>query len=1114
MLQLILGRAGSGKTTYIDNLIKDKAVEGKKIFYLVPEQYSFQTERNIYNILGSKLAAQVKVVSFTSLAYHLFRHLGFPKGKELTKAEKQLSMALALEELKDSLTLYGSYAVNANFIGSMIETIEDFKSAGLNSMVLKTAVNQENEPLLNNKIEDLTSIYETYQGILEKNGADPKDKLIIAGEKAAQYNWFKDSYIYIDGFMAFTPVEHDVIATMSEQCKELYISLTTPNLMEDDGGLGCFAGPRATAKRLIQQSKEKGVPVKTPVILEGDYRYNSADLKNFQQSYMDSGHTKEVYGGDIEVNSYQEPYSEIIALSANIKSLIYDKGYRYSDIAIITRDLTRYEGIISRVFGRYEIPFFMDATEDLSRSPIVMTLYNILDCIKYGMDSHHMLKLAKSPLMSVDKYQCSLLENYCYTWGVKGSQFASDFINSPSGMGNRPSKDDESQLKSINDLRAYLYNMVSTIKEAMKEETALAFATGVYNAMNSLKIKERLEDISQWLEEDKKITFLKEENLVWEEILKTLDTMVDMLGEHRFSFIRLYELFGLCLTAGEYGKLPQTQDQVIVGTADRIRVGEIKAAFVIGCVEGEFPAVITGGGVLSPQERERITQLGIKLTADIEEKASYENYYSYYAISRSSEKLYLSYSLNDHLGKSLEPSVIINQMESIFGVSAKVLWVDSDSKMIWNEATAVDVISRMLGAGKEKSQIAKALGEQIYTSRFSHINSRGKTDYMHSIGDNQVLEGIYGSNLYLSPSKIENFYNCRFKYFLSNTLKINNPRKVELSPIEAGSLIHYVLETMVKSYGNSLHTLKEEELEAQVEELIAEFLSKHISDLSTISARLRYLFNQLAGDIVIIVKQLAKELEQSLFTPEAFEQEISYDSHYKPISLKLETGQNLVVSGVVDRIDSYETDGIKYIRVVDYKSGIKSFRLSDVYYGLNMQMLMYLFAICGQDFIQNSTKPAGVLYMPVKNTLVSVDNSMTDEQINQKKQETMRMNGLVLAKQDVIYGMERGGEGIFIPAKIKKGEIDSKSSVASLAEMGRLHRMVEGNLLKMGEYIYSGDVAAMPTQGTDNQPCKYCDYSLMCGHSPQDQVRELVKKSNREILELAQAEQESQLNKE
>ncbi len=1100
MLQLILGRAGSGKTEYLNNLAKNAANEGKKIFYIVPEQYSFESEKALYNILGSKASAQVKVVSFSSLSHLIFRHLGFPKGNELSKAEKQLSMAVAVEELKTRLDIYAGYALNGTFISSMVDTIEDFKSAGITAEILKNSLGNCEDDILARKLSDINLIYTTYQNVMDKNGCDPKDNISVATEKVTSSSLFAKSIIFIDSFMMFTTSEYELIAAMARQCDKLYVSICTPSLHDDSEGLGSFSAPTLTASKLIRIAKNEMIAVNTPIVLEKNYRHKKTDISHFEEHYLIDDAPDEKKSENIFISSYIDPYAEITAVAAKVKELICEEKYRYKDIAVIARDFTRYENAINRVFRRYELPYFTDRSGDLFSSPIVMFIQSVLEAAEKSTQLDSMLKIAKSPMLEIDALSFSRLENYAYVWSLKGSDFANKFNNYPDGITNKAQNNNEEILNEINLVREKVYNIVLKVKEGTKNATAKKFAAVVYELLTSVNIKKVLTDISNYLPTDKQVTFLKEQNSVWEEVIYILDIMAEILGEYSFSLPRLTELFNICLTTTEYGKLPQTQDQVIIGTADRIRLGEIKAVFVIGCIEGEFPATPQERGILTNKERQKIVEMGVDLTAPVDEIAKYENYYSYYAITRASEKLYISYPQNDASGNALEPSVIIAEAVKLFGALSQKYDVQTKINLIWNKETGLDVLTEMQSDDDKLKPLGSWLCENLYPETFAELSRRSKKAYNHKIEDDTLIHQLYGTTLRLSPSKIDNFFNCRFKYYLTNTLKINPRRRVELSPIEVGSLIHYVLEKMVKTHGNQLNTLTESNIKSEVSTLVKEYLSSSIKDLDILSARLKYLFSKIEKDITLIVLRLAEELVQSDFIPIAFEEKIGYGQNYQPLKIALDNDAEITVSGVVDRIDMYERDGSKYIRVIDYKSGSKKFELSDILYGLNMQMLIYLFAICDDDFIKGSTKPAGILYMPAKNTLISVDADMSDEAIWSKKRETMKMSGIVLAEQDIIYGMEKGGEGLFIPAKIKDGEIEKKSSVATLAELGMLYKAVSNNLIKLGGKIYEGDVAALPISGGGYNPCTYCDFSVVCGNESGKEVVEIAKLDRLEIF--------------
>lgn len=348
---------------------------------------------------------------------------------------------------------------------------------------------------------------------------------------------------------------------------------------------------------------------------------------------------------------------------------------------------------------------------------------------------------------------------------------------------------------------------------------------------------------------------------------------------------------------------------------------------------------------------------------------------------------------------------------------------------------------------------------------------------------------LFGKNMKLSPSRVENYFLCPFSYFCAGGLNLRARKKVEFSPLQSGTIIHYILEQAVSKHGGKgLGMLSESEIRGEVKLLLEEYLQDRITQQEALTKRFQYLFARLTNTLTRLLIHLSKEFAQSEFEPIGFETPIKKDSGIKPLELKTMDGTTVYVEGIVDRLDIMEKNGEKYVRVVDYKSGSKVFQLEDIYYGLNLQMLIYLFSIWenGQDELENAV-PAGVLYMPAKDSIVSTERNTSEEEVEQIHMKCLKMNGLLLADPTVLSGMEKGLGGVFIPAKTKKdGNFDQYSSVATLAQLGKMKDYIEKTLIDMAENLSDGKIEALPVNGLGYEPCKYCDFKTICQHQEDD----------------------------
>ena len=715
-----------------------------------------------------------------------------------------------------------------------------------------------------------------------------------------------------------------------------------------------------------------------------------------------------------------------------------------------------------------------------------------------------------------------MLENYCYIWSIKADEWKNDFTANPKGISDKLDEKDLEELAQINIYRKKVYEPVREFSDSIKDVDGRGFALAIYNLLDKLTAYEKIQIFSADMPDDKKERYESLQKNTWDNLVDILDIFASIIDETKMSSVSYYELLQLCLDNCDLGQIPQTLDHVIVGKADRIRPDNVKAVFVIGCIEGIFPAEISSGGILSDNERGKIHELGLNLTADVEERETYESYYAYFTLTRPSERLYISYPIGELNGGQNRPSIIYTEVKRI--CDAKEMIHDDKYYSVWNTDTALESLSENYDDEDYKYILKKFISEDENKNEILKKLEIAKEKPKLKITDRELALEIFGKNMRISPSKLDNFYSCKFSYFSQNTLKIKQRQKVDVTALETGKLIHYIMEKMINpvySEGKKFTELSDEERDELVKKHLKTYMSENICS-ENLNSRIKYLFERIGENITLIMKHLAEELAQSEFKPVYFEEKIGLNSKIKTKAIKCSDGSTIAVEGIADRIDCLIKNGKKYYRVVDYKTGNKEFNMYDVNYGLNMQMLIYLFALCPELTKESDVLPAGILYMPSKNIISPAEPGDSLEKIAEDKNKIMKMNGLILDDFDVISGMDKiaydaeenfkansedkkkskgkSVKCVYIPVGITKaGEFSSASSVANLEQMRRLKVKVEDNIRQMAEMLHEGNIEAVPTiPVSKTNPCDYCIFGTACGHRPEDKKIIVRKNSEQE----------------
>ena len=1096
MLHLIFGMAGAGKTTLLHERIADCVSGGGRAILLVPEQYSFESEKALYRRLGARGALQVEVLSFTRLCDRIFREYGGLAGVHLEEAAKYLLMSVALGEVGGALKIYGKNAANAAFAASMCEQISELKTAGASPEALRGAA-QDLGGAFGDKLSDIALIFDAYQAVIERGYSDPDDCLARACKRLEGRNFFAGYDVFIDGFMAFMGAEWKLLKFVLTDSPHVWAALTCMGLWQGDG-TGALACAAHTAARLVRAAREAGAAVAAPVLLETPRRFVPGALAWIAQAYPQE--TPAPYDGapdGVQIAACEDVYDEIEYIAGEICALVREKGYRYRDIALIGRALEPYLVPLETVFARYDIPYFADRRVDIQVHPLVNGIFCALDAVRGRFDSEAVLALAKTCISGIDAVEAGLLENYCFTWGVSGTAWAAPFVNHPDGMEGAFSDEQRERLSRINAARAALIGPLERLADSLRGCDGRGFARAIYSYLEQVDAACRLRDYAEGMEEGDARRFLDLSAQVWDAVIGLLDVFGGALAGISLPLARLTDLLRLGVSTVDIGSLPQTIDQVIAGTADRIRPNAPRAVFVIGLNEGVFPLWSSPSGIFSAAERERLRTQGVDLLRTPEQTALFERYYVYFALTQASEALWLTYPLRDAAGAARTASSAVDEVRALVGAPARGSAGGALARAA-GERSAFDAMMRHWRDDTPETAVLRSYFTEQDPARIRTLEALG-APRAFSLEGRGAARALFGTRMRISPSRAELYYECPFSYFCRVGLRLRPRRRAEFNPIESGSLIHLVLEKIVKKYGGrGLAQLNGELLRSEITAIIDADLKARIANYDEMPARFKYLFRRLVGTIQRLIERLALEFGQSAFEPAAFELPIGLDAPVQPLDLRAPDGTRVIVEGIVDRVDVLEQDGKKYVRVVDYKSGAKTFSLSDICYGLNMQMLIYLFSICEAD----GAVPAGVLYMPARDSVIQAERNASGEEIQAQRLKRLRMNGILLEDRSVLSAMEPNLAGVFIPVKTKKdGSFDARSSLASLEQMGLIQREVERHLIGIAQGLADGKIGAEPVEGLSNyRPCDWCDYHAVCGHEDGDAVRRLAELDRAEAM--------------
>ena len=1097
-LQIIYGRSGCGKTQYIFNEISKNIDNGRKKYIITPEQFSFSAEKELLRSLEDEeqnsAVINAEVLTFARMAHRVSSEVGGSNKTVLSNCGKSMLIYSILSNKKNNLKFLGKSDSNIDMV---MTQITELKKHGVTLENLKTLMEQvgENDLYLENKLQDIYTVYSKFQEKIVNNYVDENDALTILEGQLDATDMFKNTEIYIDEFVGFTKQEYAIIAKLLKQASKVTITVTS-NSMEktDEASNDIFFSNKETIEKILRIAKETKTAVEEPVFLEKIYRFKSKELNHIERNLYNFPYKK--YDGSVENLSLflaNNHYSEIEEVARRILELVRSKKFRYRDISVITKNIDVYSNLCKAIFKEYDIPVFIDEKRDLSQNILVKYLISILDIFARNWSYDSVFNYIKCGFLNITPSDIYLLENYALKWEIKGSKwYKADWnFHDEDSTG-------KATIDHINELRREIVTPLVELKNNLSgNKTAKQISENLYNFLINNNIDKVLENKIKDLNDMQKVDIAAEYETSWKIVMQVLDEIVLVFGDENITFESYMQILKTGLGESKLGTIPMAQDEVTVGDVDRSRSHKIKAVFIIGLNDGMFPSINKAEGFLNDDDREKIKQNGVELAKGTIDRIYEDNFNIYKAFTTAEERIFLSYSSSDMEGKSLRPSVLVSRIKKIFeGLKETSDVIYRKSEISTKENTFKELLINL----REFRD-----GNEIDTKWFDVYNLYNESEEWHEKLAYAVkalnytntaekikkenVEKMYGSTLKTSVSKLEQYSGCPFSYYLKYGLKLNDKETFNVEAVDTGSFMHDVIDNffgVIEERNINLKEITDEELEKIVAEIVSEKLKLDRNYIFTTTSKYKVLSNRLQKVVTMSVKYIVQSLKQSEFEVFGHELEFGGDGQYKPITVITEDGKKVEITGKIDRVDIMKNPDGTYVRIIDYKSSVKNIDLNQVFYGLQLQLLTYLNETCKvEDFI-----PAGVLYFNLINPTIGTDKNLTDEEVEEKIRQEFKMKGLILADVNIIKKMDTNIEnepkGIskIIPATIKKdGEIsDRGTSAVTKEQFVYLQKYMEKIIKQISEEILQGNIEVKPyyNASTKKTPCEYCKYKSIC----------------------------------
>ena len=1049
MLKLVLSKDWiAGRDEILRRIAEDvKHGKGNRIL-MVPELISHDMERRLCAWAGDTASRYAEVLSFTRLARRIGEFAGSAAMECLDNGGRVVAMAAAARQLHSKLKAYASVETKPEFLVGLVEAVDEFKRCCITPQDLLDASGRT-EGAFAQKLEELSLVLSAYDSICSRGKKDPRDQMSWVLDQLQDSEYAQSHTFYIDGFPDFTR-QHFAILEYLIQCAPcVTVSL---NCDKPDSGLFAFEKAGKTAAAFIRSAQEAGVPVEIDYISGEPSVMDPLRQKLFQGALEKDPNLQD----RLFLWRTENRYAECRAAAKKILELVRS-GSRYRQISVVCPDMASYQNIIHLVFRRSGIPVYQSGTDDVLEKSIIASLLSAMDAALGGFDQSDVLRYLKSALSPIGQNICDRLENYAVIWRISGSRWLMPWENHPDGLSAEWTERSKDALNRLNEARESALGPLVQLQRRFKAAKNLKEQVlGVYAFLQDIQFSKKLSSLADTMDAAGDNRSAQILNQLWEIVLSALEQLHDVLGETVWETENFTKLFALLLSQYDVGTIPPVLDAVMVGPVSAMRCQQTDHLIVLGAQEGVFPSYGGSSGVFTDQERDALRRLGVPLTGGGIEglESEFSEIYGVFCGARKTVTVSCSEG---------QPSFVYRRLQNL----------GSDEQLLSETVFGNDPLDAAVWL--DNSGQADALG-----IRDAYDQIRQFRNYQLGQVSGENIAKLYSTKLNLSASQVDRQGECRFSYFLKYGLRAKERKEAEVDPAEFGTYVHAVLEYTAKDVMDmgGFHRVSLEKTMEIAMTHSERYAAEHFAQLD--SKRMTYLFQRNVQELAMVVEELWQELCTSEFSPVDFE--VAFGDGEKMGAIPIPgAAMEAQLRGFVDRVDAWNNGYTNYFRVVDYKTGRKDFDYCDVFNGIGLQLLLYLFALEdeGQVVLGDSPKPAGVQYFPARAPIMNASGALSDGVAKAERSKTLKRKGLILADDAVLAAMEPEGSPKRLSCKRSKDGITG--DIASREQLRLLKDYVFHVLRGMINDIASGNVEPNPyTRGTSHNACTFCPYKAIC----------------------------------
>ena len=1110
-LRFCFGPSGSGKSHRIYEEIMQRAAEepGRNFLIIVPDQFTMQTQKDLVMRSDRDGILNIDVLSFGRLSHRILEEVGTKEMPVLDDTGKSLVLQKVAADLKEQLPAMGSLLHKQGYIHEVKSAISEFMQYGISTQDMdKLITSAQKRGALAMKLKDLKTLYRGFQDYIRDHFITTEETLDVLRRSLSKSKILKGSVVVFDGFTGFTPIQNRLIQELMRVCAETIVTVTI-GVGEDpykmDGEQKLFHLSKKTVADLEKLAAEAEVERGEDLFVKGGpNRFAKAPALHYLEQNLFRYQYEPYAGEQQEIHMFEalSPREEVHQTALYIRHLIREQGMTYRDIAVVIGDLEGYASYVETEFGQLEIPCFLDRTRGIVLNPMIEYIKSALQLYIKDFSYDTVFHFLRSGMSDISREEIDELENYVIRTGARGYRTYSRLFTrrteelQENAEGSEQAE--EKTMERLNRIRQQFMDAVEILHMGSQEKAG-DYVSHLYDFLEQNQVQQKLLNYQQQFEKEGDLSRAREYAQIYRLVMDLLDQVYELLGEEEISRQEFADILEAGFGEITVGTIPQNVDRIVVGDMERTRLKQVKVLFFLGVNDGSIPKNASKGGIISDMDREFLIESGTEMAPSPRQQMYIQRLYLYLNMTKPSEQLYLSYAKVNSEGKGIRPSYLIDTVRKLFpAMSVEYPQNRSRLEQIEGRQEGARYLAEELREYVEGTLPEEERQDFYLMYRAYEADAAGRDlltraafrRYRESGLSRIVARALYGQQLENSVSRLETYAACACRHFLQYGLSLQEREEFGFEASDMGTVYHAVLENFAGKLAESNLTwwdFTEDFAAKAVKESVEAYAATYGETVLYSSARNEYAITRMSRILTRTVLTLQKHLKQGSFQPDDYELSFRFAEDLDSIHVDLSEDEKMHLQGRIDRIDVSEDAEHVYVKVIDYKSGNRKFDLAALYYGLQLQLVVYMNAAMEMESRKHPDKeivPAALLYYHIDDPTIETPVELTDEQINEQILAKLRMNGVVNSDLEVVERLDRymQDKSVVIPVEKKKdGSFSARSSVLSREEMQLISSYVDAKIRSIGREILDGKIAANPYEKGNEEACTYCAYKKVCG---------------------------------